>query len=145
MSIKGPLKGKIVAILNSRELAINLGTRNGVEIDMVFDIFGKDILKDPDTGENLGTVRTRKGKVKVTTVKEKYSVARTFETYQEGELPNWISASGSYPSIWTRSLITRVKILSYDESGLENRPIDESTIFVRIGDAVEYYFDDEEE
>ena len=33
-----PLRGKVARILNSRELVINIGEQEGVEIGMLFDV-----------------------------------------------------------------------------------------------------------
>ena len=59
------LKGKVAAILNPRELAINIGANAGVKIDMIFRLLGEAVLKDPDTDVELGTVQHEKGKVKI--------------------------------------------------------------------------------
>lgn len=37
MSTNTNLTGKVASILNSRELAINIGANAGVEVDMVFN------------------------------------------------------------------------------------------------------------
>lgn len=75
-----PIRGKIARILSDREVALNRGSSNGVEVGMIFDIVrseGLDI-KDPDTGEALGSVDVPKASVKITTVQARVSVAATF-------------------------------------------------------------------
>ena len=79
-----PIRGKVARILNSREVAINRGANHGVEVDMVFNILstsGSDI-KDPDTGEVLGSYERTKVKVKVREVQERISIASTYIKYK---------------------------------------------------------------
>ena len=55
---------------------INLGCRNGVSSSTQFDVYepGEELI-DPDTGENLGSESTKRGAIKVSAVKEKFSIA----------------------------------------------------------------------
>lgn len=77
------IKGKVAAILSRRELILNIGSEDGVEIGMQFVILnskGIDVT-DPDSGEILGTVEVPKTVVKVVRVDGPHlSVARTFRT-----------------------------------------------------------------
>ncbi len=77
------IKGKVAAILSRRELILNIGSEDGVEIGMRFVILnrkGIDVT-DPDSGEVLGTVEVPKTVVKVVRVDGPHlSVARTFRT-----------------------------------------------------------------
>lgn len=75
------LRGKVAALLNRRELVLNLGTDDGVEVGMRFAILNsKGVgVRDPDTDEPLGDVSVAKTVVKVVRVDgPKVSVARTF-------------------------------------------------------------------
>jgi hypothetical protein len=78
-----PLRGRVAALLNRRELVLNLGADDGVEVGMRFAVLnskGVDI-RDPDTGEVIGDVKVPKTVVKVVRVDgPKVSVARTFRT-----------------------------------------------------------------
>ena len=75
------LRGKVAALLTSRELVLNLGSDDGVEVGMRFAILnskGVDIT-DPDTGKVIGDVKVPKTVVKIVRVDgPKVSVARTF-------------------------------------------------------------------
>jgi hypothetical protein len=77
------LQGKVAAILSRRELVLNIGSEDEVEIGMKFVILnnkGIDVT-DPDTGKVLGTVEVPKTIVKVVRVDGPHlSVARTFRT-----------------------------------------------------------------
>jgi hypothetical protein len=75
-----PIRGKVARILNSKELALNLGAEDGVRIGMYFDILdpiGEDIT-DPDTGEVIGSLERPKVRVKIIRVQERLSVATTY-------------------------------------------------------------------
>ena len=78
----GPIRGKVARVLNSREVALNNGASDGVEVGMVFNILNSkgSEIRDPDTGEVLGAVELPKTKVKVTMVQDRVSVASTFRT-----------------------------------------------------------------
>ena len=76
------IRGKVAKVLSHREVVLNVGKEQDVEIGMVFDILfrGYDEIKDPDTGEVLGGIDRPKARVKVITANEKLSIATTFRT-----------------------------------------------------------------
>ncbi|MCY4450290.1 MAG: hypothetical protein OXE02_15750 [Chloroflexi bacterium] len=79
-----PVRGKVARVINSRQVALNVGEDNGVEVGMIFKILsleGADI-KDPDTGEVLGSVELEKIRVKVVEVRERLSIASTYRKRQ---------------------------------------------------------------
>jgi hypothetical protein len=74
------ITGKVVEIKSPYSVVINRGHDNGVEEGMRFVIYEKgEELKDPDTDESLGNFEYVIAKVKVNYVREKYSVAETYE------------------------------------------------------------------
>jgi hypothetical protein len=94
------IRGKVAAILSKRELILNIGLEDGVEIGMQFVILnGKGIdVTDPDTGEVLGTVEVPKTIVKVVRVDGPHlSVARTFRTLRgtPGLMSSFSSITGT--------------------------------------------------
>ena len=76
------IRGKIAKILNSREVALNVGLDHGVSVGMAFEILSSDTqtIKDPDTGALLGSLNSPKTRVKVVRVQEKFSVAATYRS-----------------------------------------------------------------
>jgi|688.fasta_scaffold268242_1 hypothetical protein len=75
------LRGKIAQVLNSRELALNIGTDHGVRVGMLFDVLdpkGEDIV-DPDTGAVLGSLARPKVRIKIISVQSKLSVGSTYK------------------------------------------------------------------
>jgi hypothetical protein len=71
-----PLKGYVARLITDDELAINLGSRDGVKEDMIFSILDErtDNITDPITGEDLGSIERVKAQVKITTVSERLSL-----------------------------------------------------------------------
>ena len=76
------IRGKIAKVLNSREVALNVGKQQGVEIGMKFQILSRSGLDipDPDTGDILGSIDLPKARVKVINVYDKVAVASTYRT-----------------------------------------------------------------
>lgn len=83
MSETARIRGKVAAILSRRELVLNVGEEAGVTEGMRFVILnskGVDV-KDPDTGDVLGSVEVPKTLVKIVRVDgPRLSVGRTFRT-----------------------------------------------------------------
>ncbi len=75
-----PIRGKVAHILNTREIAINVGTENGVTVGMYFDVMDAhyENITDPDTNEVLGSLERPKVRVKIIHVQEKLSLATTY-------------------------------------------------------------------
>lgn len=76
------IRGKVARVLNTREIAINIGTTHGTTVGMYFDVMdanGEDI-RDPDTNEVLGPIERPKVRVQVIHAQEKLSVATTSQT-----------------------------------------------------------------
>ena len=79
-AIDKPIRGKVAGILNSRELVLNRGATHGVRNGMEFSVLstlGSDI-KDPDTGEVIGSIDRTKIRVRVQIVHKQISVASTY-------------------------------------------------------------------
>ena len=124
-------------ILNSRELAINVGSADGVDVGMYFDVLdpkGEDV-KDPDAGEVLGSLDRPKVRVKVTKVQERLSVASTYKTYEVN-----VGGSGGGLSFGLSNLllppqyVTRQETLKTSEKTWED--LDEKESYVKTGDPV---------
>jgi len=137
MSESENLLGQVAAILNDRELVINIGEEAGVKTGMRFKVLDKPkLVKDPSTKEELGTVTREKIRVKVTEVHPKLSVARSYQTYEVNVGGRGFSfAMGDMYT--PPKYVTRVKTLRFKDSGLDYGPLDESGSFVKLGDPVE--------
>lgn len=124
-----PIRGKVAKILNSRELALNIGSDAGVKPGMVFEIRSprEDIILDPDTGDVLGEVNLPKTRVKISRVAPKFSVAATYRSKR-------VDAGGVntlQPPKWETRYETLKKEGSF-ETGSE--PLDAWDSYVDAGD-----------
>lgn len=131
---EGRIRGKVARLLNARELALNIGSDQGVVPGMRFAVLnprGEDIT-DPDTGETLGSVEVQKVLIEATRVEPRVCVARTYRTrttkVSGGVMPNVDLFSP--PKYRT----TAETLRTADNPG--QAEIDESGSFVKVGDPV---------
>lgn len=132
-----PIQGKVARILSSRDLAITVGSNDGVKVGMLFEVMdtkGEDI-KDPVTGDLLGSIDRAKIRVKITRVQQRLSVASTYkkETVNVGGRGFDIDAGLSrifMPPKW----VTRYQSLKTEEKTWED--LDEEENYVKTGDPV---------
>lgn len=142
-----PIKGKVARILNSRQLALNIGEHAGVTVGMVFNVLdpkGENIT-DPDTDEILGSLNRPKVKVKVIHVDTLFSVAETFIKKRVNIGGQGIDFRQSLtplsellnPPKW----VEKVQTLKTNEKTWED--LEESESFVKVGDPVEQVFEEQ--
>ena len=125
------IEGRVAEIVDEYTVVINRGHKDGVEEDMRFVIYGPcGEITDPETSKSLGTFEYVKAKVKVTYVSEKYSTAKTYETYTMPGL------GINIPAMLSRE---RVRELPLDEGTIENLPKCPRTL--KIGDLVRQILD----
>lgn len=68
---------RVIKIINSKKLVINVGLDDGINEGDHFKIVDKisnESIFDPETGENLGNLTVYKGEVEATVVYEKMSI-----------------------------------------------------------------------
>ena len=128
-----PIRGKIARVLNSREVAINKGSDDGVKVGMIFKILSTkgSAIEDPDTGEPLGSVDFVKTSVKVTVVQERVAVASTYRSHRVNVGGSGFALCGLFePPKWE----TRFETLKIDEAAIQE--LDEEDAIVHTGDPV---------
>ena len=136
------IRGKVAQIINSREVALNVGSDHGVELNTLFDILtqkGFDI-KDPDTNEILGSVERPKARVKVVMVRPRLCVASTYRTRRVnvGGVGLGLGRSGLFePPKWE----TRTETLKTNENVWDELSEEES--YISTGDPVVQVFEDD--
>ena len=146
MALDNPIRGKVARILNSREVVLNIGSHEGVEPDMHFDILdaSSQEIKDPDSGEVLGSLNRPKVRVRITHVQSLLSVATT---YRKTRINIGGTGPGSTLGAISRSFlpeewVTRHETLEAKESGFDT--LDEKDSIVKIGDpVVQFEVDDD--
>lgn len=133
MSDRPPITGAVAKILNSRDLVINRGTEDGVAEGMRFIVLDPNAenIKDPDTGETLGSIDRPKIEVEVFSAEEKLSLAHTFRKIRRN-----VGGSGLFTAkaLQPPKYITRYETLKTDESTWES--LDETESLVKTGDPV---------
>jgi hypothetical protein len=72
------LRGRVAKLITDEELAINLGSANGVERGMIFDVLSKETedIYDPVTMKKLGSIDRVKTRVRVTDVGNNLALAK---------------------------------------------------------------------
>ena len=127
--------------MNSRELALNIGSEHGVELGMRFDVLdaASENIQDPDTGAIIGSVYRPKVRVKIVQVQEKISVASTYRSKRVN-----LGGRGSpWADIFTSpKWVREYETLRTEESTWEN--LDEKDSYVTTGDPVVRVLSDEE-
>ena len=131
------IRGKVARILSSRQLVINVGLEKGVAVGMKFDVLDPkgDDIKDPDTGEILGSVNRPKVRVEIIEVQEKLSVAQTYKkrTVNVGGAGGFIGHTIS-DMLKPPKYVETYETLKTTEKTWED--IDESESYVKTGDPV---------
>jgi len=129
------ITGKVAVILTARELVINRGSDDGVEVGMRFVVLnskGREIL-DPDTKQVLGSVDLPKTFVKIISVEPKLAVARTFREFVTPAVRGPLDA---FAGLAGRPEHRELETLKTDEKRLKDE-LDESESYVKTGDPVE--------
>ena len=76
-----PIRGKVAAVLDEERLVLNVGTDHGVARNMVFKVLETRVIRDPDTGDELGKVDVTKVQVQVGKTEERMSIAHLHNRY----------------------------------------------------------------
>ena len=133
------LQGKVAAVLNERELAINIGTSKGVQVGMRFRVLAENPSEvvDPETAEILGYVDREKVRVQVVEVHERYAICRTYKTrtVKGSALADLFTTPAFTPS---REVVETLK--AADSAYLP--PLPENESYVKKGDRVEQLEDE---
>jgi len=130
-----PLQGRVAAVLNTRELAINIGSQAGVQIGMKFQVLHpEENVSDPDTQEIIGHLQREKIRVKVVEVRERMAICSTYETFQTG---------GTAPVSTLMGLpLTHVRTLDSNDALFRSFTPGVAT-FVRVADPVIQVLDED--
>ena len=132
-----PIRGKVARVLNTREIAINVGVEAGATVGMYFEVVDLQYedIRDPDTGEVLGSIERPKVRVKIIHVQEKLSLATTYREKRVNTSGTWGGSIGPLaralmPPNWVTSYETLSKIEEHRDV------LDEKDSYVKTGDPV---------
>ena len=142
-----PIRGKVAHVLNKHEIAINVGTAKGVTVGMYFDVLDPHYadIKDPDTGEVLGSIERPKVRVKIIHVQEKLALATT---YQKERVNIGGTGRGLPLGPFARALMPPTWVEKYETLGKTEKTKDllkEEESYVNIGDPVVQVIGNDEE
>ena len=136
-----PVRGKVARVLNERQVAINRGSDDGVEVGMKFSILNSDRqeIRDPDTGETLGHVDRAKIPVRVTAVHDRIAVATTFRFRRVNIAGRGFGISAFIPPKW------RKRYETLQENGAKFNGDSDFSKQVAVGDPVVQVIEAKEE
>lgn len=149
-----PIRGKVARVLNTREIALNVGTAKGVAVGMHFDVLDtRDLeIKDPDTNEVLGSFYRPKVRVKIIRVEEKLSLATTYRGKQvniggsstgPNPLRDWLTIGPVARALMPPNWVTKYETL--EKTGQPLDALNEADSRVRTGDPVVQVIEPDEE
>lgn len=74
---------KVVKIISDMSVVLNVGKNDGINVDDTFDIVSEYSIDvtDPDTGDNLGTIKYIKASIIATVVYEKMCICQNVKCY----------------------------------------------------------------
>lgn len=126
------IRGKVARILNSKEVALNVGASDGVEDGMQFDILAPELhdIRDPDTDEVIGSVNRPKVRVQVGMTEDRFCVAHTFRRRRVNIGGSGFGTALFEPPNW----VTRSETLKTSEDTWED--LSEQDSYVKTGDPV---------
>jgi len=124
------IEGYVAKILNERELLINIGSIDGVEIGMKFKVLANSpiIVRDPKTNEEIGQLDREKVRVKCIEVHDKFSICATFKI---NKIKGFLSTSILFDDLMADKKV--VETLRYNPSD-KPEPLSEEDSYVKIGD-----------
>lgn len=126
------IRGKVARILNSREVALNVGASHGVENGMQFDILAPELhdIRDPDTHEVIGSLNRPKVRIQVEITEDRFCVAHTFRRRRVNIGGMGLVGRTFEPPNW----VTRFETLRTSEDTWED--LAEADSYVKTGDPV---------
>ncbi|MCX2953576.1 hypothetical protein [Lentzea sp. NEAU-D7] len=122
------IEAKIATVISRYEIALNKGSVHGVELGQKVHLWKVISVKDPESKENLGSVRVSKGVMEITDVQERFSLAAT----PEPDYFNPLMAAVSVKSIFSNTSAPRTQLRA------SNIPDDNKKIIdVQVGEIVD--------
>lgn len=72
-----PWHGRVVTVRDG-QVYVNAGSQSGLQVGDMLEVFrqGEELI-DPETGLNLGQIEEKLGRLEITSVEEKFAIART--------------------------------------------------------------------
>lgn len=130
------IRGKVARILNSREVALNVGASHGVRDGMQFDILAPELhdITDPDTQEVIGSVNRPKVRVQVGITEDRFCIAHTFRRKRVNIGGRGLGIAMDPSILQAPKWVMRAETLKTSESTWED--LSERDSIVKTGDPV---------
>ena len=127
------LEGRVAAILNARELVINIGAEDGVKPGQKFAVLAATPLeiRDPESESVLDTIDREKVRVEAHEVRLKITVCRTYR--MKGGFGGMLGASHIIADMMGSPAV--LETLSVKDSNVPP-PLPEEESYVKINDRV---------
>src|SRR3954453_6350862 len=131
------IRGVVAQLLNQRELVINCGSDDGVSNGMTFAVLNRRgaEIRDPKTGEVLGSVELPKVLVRIVRTDERLAVARTFKTERRNVGGGGMGVSGIGRIFEPELYVDVAETLRLEDKTFAEE-ITERESYVKIGDPV---------
>lgn len=130
-------EGLVAQIISARELAINIGSSQGVKKGMIFKVLAdKPVeIRDPETGDVLDSIDREKVRVMVTEVRERIAICATYRSKKTraGHLYSSMMGAASLNAFNAPS--ETFETLRSKDSSLP-APLQPEESYVKIGDRV---------
>lgn len=129
---------QIIAILNNKQVIINVGKRDGVEVNDKFDIVDSQVkvLRDPDTHEILDRFHQFKQQISAIKVETKYSICSSIFDKKENAIST-LSIRQYRPIINATTINRKVgKQLKVDQKEVNDITAKYNYSVVHIGDRI---------
>lgn len=130
-------KPQIIAILNNKQVIINIGKRDGVKVNDKFDIVDSQVkfLRDPDTHEILDRFHQLKQQISAVKVETKYSICSSIFNKKENSISKL--AMRQYQPIINATTTRKVgKQLNVDPKEVNDITAKYNYSVIHIGDKV---------
>lgn len=92
-----PWQGRVVTVRDG-QVYINAGGDTGIQVGNVLEAFrpGEELI-DPETGLNLGQMEEKLGRLEITSVQEKFSIARQLGSFacERNDVVRFVGGGGS--------------------------------------------------
>lgn len=111
-----PVEGKVAKILDEYNIVINLGWKDGLADGMNVVVFatGGEEVKDPNTGESLGSLELVKAYLKVAHVQERCSICAAEPVKKAGEEEGGFRTLGA-------AMMAEAMGTKYSEQGMKEK------------------------
>lgn len=130
-----PIEARVAQILNAKELVINVGSDSSVEPNMIFAVMAESPIeiRDPTSNEVLDTIDREKVRVKVTEVRKRIAICKTFRTF--GPLGEAFGALNASKIVLSAMRDSRPETLRIEDDATPP-PLSEEESYVKVNDRV---------